>query len=58
MSDSEGPLLDAEDRLCDILQGEGIYFEEHKQSKVIQSPDTSLEEFRGESVKVLLGSMS
>ena len=34
MSDAEGPLLDAEDRLCDILQGEGLYFEEHKQSKV------------------------
>jgi len=34
MSDAEGPLLDAEDRLCDILHGEGLYFAERKQTKV------------------------
>lgn len=34
MGDAEGPLLDAEDRLYDILQGEGLYFEERKQPKV------------------------
>ena len=36
LSDSEGPLLDAEDRLCDIIHGEGLFFKEHKQSKVSQ----------------------
>lgn len=33
MSDSQGPLLDAGDRLCDILHGEELYFEENEQPK-------------------------